>query len=794
MKNSHPKTFLSAIIASTILASLVTVSACSDDTALNKNPSNNQTNNGQQSDVSTDTDDKLDTNPKDTEIPDADSGSIGKDTDEQCAAQNTCGTNCCATGELCLQNNCVVPGDECVHTLQCPSGNICEPTLSRCIPHASQACIYTPDTDIFDPVVLPAWSDAVNPPEPAYKQVMMTPAVVDITGNGTPDIVFSTYAGSNYTTDGILRAIDGRTFDPVFDFVQAERRVKPGTSIAIGDIDSDGNNEIVAVRTGSQGLIAFDDHTTDFAIKWTTDAFFFDAAPALADLNGDGNVEVLAGNRVYDGKTGQLLCANSEVGTGGPIAVDLDNDDILEVVVGNGAFKFESDGQGGYTCPTYWLHEFATGFIGIGDFGTFTGAESKFDQRDGIPEIITVNQAADNQLQLVNGQTGKRIWSATFPTTGHPKFSDADCSRLTGAGPPTVSDFDGDGRADIAMAGACYYLVYKNDGSLLWKMPTRDFSSRITGSSVFDFQGDGRSEVIYADECFLRVYDGKGNGDGTSNVLFQVANTSHTIRELPVIVDVDGDFHADIVVISNDDMPKITNGCRENYPDEFDASGGPVHGVRVIKDRQNRWVSTRPVWNQHAYHVTNVCDGLVDATCIGTANKPGAIPRQQLSNHAMSTLNNFRQNVQGDGLFNAPDLVIMSIESTCSDTGLDLKLTVGNQGDLGVLAGLDIAVYAQISGVEQFVTTLQTTQPLPPGARETLNFAWATTDINRGDDQTFRIRAHADQDENNVGQHNECDESNNTVQIEASCPCRINANDCETGFWCPAERCIAIPG
>ncbi len=785
MKFPSQNRLLTASLLLGFAALFATANACSDDTALNKTPASNNAEADAISDTDAQNNGVSDSGHDTGQVQDIGSDTGGEqDSGPQCAAENICGSGCCTTGELCLQDQCVTPGEACVHTLQCPDGQICEPTLERCIPRTTtQACIYKPETDIFDPVVQVAWLDTPETPAPNYKQIMMTPAVVDITGNGTPDIVFSTYAGTNYTTDGILRAIDGRTYEPVFDFVEPERRVKPGTSIAIGDIDNDGRNEIIAVRTSNQGLIAFDDHETDFAIKWTTDNFGLDAAPALADLNGDGNVELLAGNRVYDGKTGQLLCSNAQVGTGGAIAVDLDGDGKLEVVVGNGAFKFESDGNGGYTCPTYWLHEFATGFIGIGDFGTFTGDQRDFNTRDGVPEIVTVNQAASNQLQLVNGQTGKRIWSVTFPTTGHPLFTDADCSRLTGAGPPTVADFDGDGRADIAMAGACYYLVYQNDGTLLWKMPTRDFSSRITGSSVFDFQGDGRAEVVYADECFLRVYDGQGNGDGTTTELFKVANTSHTIRELPVIVDVDGDFHADIVLISNDDTAKIPAGCREAYPDEFDALGGPGHGIRVIKDRHNRWVSTRPVWNQHAYHVTNVCDGLVDDMCPGTPNTAGAIPRHQIPNFATSNLNNFRQNVQGDGLFNAPDLVITNLEATCTQTGLEIHVTVGNQGDRGVLPGLHIALYADIEGTERFITTLETTQHLPPGARETLSYAWNTEDIARGDGQDFTIRAHADQDEDGNGQHNECIESNNELHIDANCGCRSN-DDCQEGYYC----------
>lgn len=797
------RTLLASFLVLGLSSAFLGIAACSEDTGLNKT-ANNSNNKSDAGDQSQDADHALDvcndsTCASDSGKNDDAQTNTGDTTSETCSAQNQCGPNCCTAGELCLQDQCVTPGDACVHTLQCPPDNICEPTLERCIPKTGQACIYKPETDIFDPVIQTAWVENENTPAPAHKQVMMTPAVVDITGNGTPDIVFTTFAGSQYNLNGILRAVDGRTYEPVFDFVEEERRVNPNAAIALGDIDGDGNNEIVAVRSNGQGLIAFDDHTTDYAIKWVTEDYAAAGdGPALADLNGDGNVEVISRNRVFSGKTGELLCMNTEVSNGAfhSLAVDLDGDGQLEILTGGGAFKFEPDGQGGYNCPTYWKIEKGAGKVGVGDFGTFTGATPDFANRDGFPEVVTIyNSGSETHVQLVNGQNGKSIWSSALPTTGHPIYTDTQCA-TTGAGDPTVADFDGDGRAEVATAGACFYYVFKNDGTMHWRMPTRDFSSRATGSSVFDFQGDGRAEVVYADECFLRVYDGKGNGDGTTDILFEVANTSGTLRELPVIVDVDGDFHADIVLMSNDyGGPNFAAGCAAQWGENFYETGGATHGIRVIKDSQNRWVSTRPVWNQHAYHVTNVCDGLVDATCPGTVNKAGAIPRHQVPNHATSTLNNYRQNVQGDGLFNAPDLVIASIDATCTETGMTIAVTVGNQGDLGVLPGLKVAVYAQIKGDEQLVTILETTQALPPGARETLTFDWATNDPSRGDGTTFNIRAHADQDENATGQHNECIEDNNMLQINTSCGCR-DSNDCESGYYCleSTSLCTKIPG
>ncbi len=781
------------LLSCSALALAVLLAGCSDDVSGKLSSGNNS----DTQDVSPD--DTGNTTPEDTgpscvgpHCQDAGPTDTETDTGPTCAAEQVCGSECCTNEELCIADACVVPGAPCEHNVQCESGEICEPNLGQCIPRSTNACIYRPDTDVFDPVVHVAWvDDPTTTPLPNYNQVMMTPSVVDITGDGIPDIVFSTFQNSAYGSASVLRAVNGRTYEPVFDLVEPEKHVVGATSIAIGDIDGDGKNEIVAVNPAG-GLIAFDDIDTGWAVMWNTAETFAVSwdGPALADLDADGNVEIVFANRVFDAKTGTQLCINAEVSTAanGSIPVDLDGDGMLEVVAGRGAFKFINNQDGTYACPTYWVYEGgASGFPAIGDFGTFTGESPQFDQRDGIPEVIIVH---GSNMRLFNGQTGQLIWAAPLPTEGHPHFAPTTCASGNTAGPPTVADFDGDGQAEVAAAGACFYVVFNNDGSLLWKMATQDQSSRVTGSSVFDFQGDGRAEVIYGDECFLRVYDGKGNGDGTTDILFEVANTSGTTRELPVIVDADGDFSADIVVISNNYSSGIASGCAARWPG-FVEKGGDSRGVRVIKDRENRWVNTRPVWNQHSYSVTNVCDGLVDAMCPGTTNLPGAIPRGQLPNHAMTSLNNFRQNVQGEGIFDAPDLVVLSIAMTCGLDGTQVEVTVANQGDRGVISGIDVALFDH---EDQLITVLQTTTNLLPGGRETLTYHWSNPPVLLGQQGVLTLRAEVDNDGTGLGRSNECREDNNTATAETTCPCSSN-EDCEMGYYCADNgSCRPIPG
>ena len=729
---------------------------------------------------------------------DATGGDGDGDAQADCAPEFICGSSsCCTADELCLSGSCTLPGDPCVHSLECPDDEFCETTIGRCLPDTAGECIFRPDDDSFDPVVEMAWEGGPESPMPQHDQVMMAPSVVDITGDGIPEIVFSTFQGSNYNADSILRAVNGRTYEAVFDLEDPASRVSGASSVAIGDIDGDGRNEIVAVRSGGQGLIVFDDYTTGWEIKWETDDFpmSWDGA-YLADLDGNGSVEVVAGNRVYDGATGDFLCHNTEV-TNTPrnsLTADLNGDGNLEIVAAGGAFRFVRNADGTADCPTKFAYpDGLGGYPAVADFGTFDGNDHRFGDFDGLPEIAVVTYDATASLKLHNGRTGDEIWSATMPVDGHPHYSTAECAGRAGAGPPTIADFNGDGMPNVATAGACFYVVFDELGDLMWRMPTQDFSSRVTGSSVFDFQGNGRAEVVYGDECFLRVYDGTGNGDGTTNVLFEVANTTGTTRELPVIVDVDGDFHADIVLIGNDYAGGITTGCREQW-DGFDELGGPSRGIRVIRDSENRWVSTRPVWNQHAYSVTNVCDGVDDSLCIGVDNRPGAIPSGRINNWDVDYLNNYRQNSQGEGLFHAPDLVITDLQGRCNSEGFTLVVTVANQGSRAVIEGLNVALFAEIDGAEELIAVLQTTELLAPGASETLTYVWDDAPFQVGSGDEVDVFARANDDGTGQRQYRECDETNNERMATAICACATD-DDCEVAHYCADDGvCRPVPG
>ena len=415
----------------------------------------------------------------------------------------------------------------------------------------------------FAPVV--KWS-AAFPQAPTYDQVAMMPAVGDVTGDGRPDVVFSSYVGQNYVSDGILRIYQGDTGAPIASVTDPALRVNPLSSPVLVDLDNEGPAEIVTMLSGG-GLAAFSGsgQLLYSSVPTFTLAPLQGMMPVAADLDQDGLPEIIVGRFVLNHTLSDLTvlgpASGSETDLLGGIVADVNLDGAPEVIVANTIYA----GAGGILHQNLALPGLGT--VGVGNFDA-----------DLFPEIVLVDPFSNGRLYLLDHQMNL-IWGpVAIPTSGSP---------FSNGGPPTIADFDGDGRAEIGVAGDRHYVVFDGDGSILWQQPTQDLSSGFTGSSVFDFEGDGQAEVVYADETALRVYNG---ADGA--VLFSTPHSSITGYELPVIADVDADGAAEIVLVDND------------------AFFGSFTGLRVFEADDDSWVNTRQVWHQHAYDVTSVSDDL----------------------------------------------------------------------------------------------------------------------------------------------------------------------------------------
>ena len=656
-----------------------------------------------------------------------------------CTQDKACGTACCGGAEVCSFQQCVTPGATCIDATECPQNSYCEyalgepgmpggggggscqggvtPATGKCLPQPPECasgmepgpndpitclakCEYKPPVGQFDPVLKYTWGSPAAPN--TQDSVMMAPVVIqldDDTCDGVvderdiPEIVFFTFQTNKYNENGTLHAIsivNGQVVEKWTANAGATSQNHPGRSIAAGNIDGMPGNEIV-VCTIDGRVRAYSATGTEL---WLSAAGTC-SMPSLADLDQDGDVEVVVDSQILDGKTGATVATFNPANTSNVVVSDMDADGKLDIVGARRIYK--ADGT------LLVDSNLVASFPAVGDL-----------DKDGIPEVIAIFNS-NHELRIwrvdPNEPGGFKIVRTGVDINGtlNPALCPANSTGFTqGGGPPTVADFNGDGVPDVAMAGGVGYAVFDgkklmdpavpNAETLLWIRQTQDCSSASTGSSVFDFEGDGKAEVVYADEKMIHVYSGT---DGT--VLYETCNTNGTLYEYPLVADVDSDGQADIVVVSN------------SYSSFTCADGTKTAGVRVFGDKNGNWVRTRRVWNQHGYHVTNV-------------EEDGTIPQVELPNYKQPKLNNFRQNVQPSGEFSAPDLVA-TVFPICGGPAYGLIARVRNIGEASVPAGVNIGFYLDdpaSGGVALPGSPVMTTKVLYPAEAEDVSLPLPT--------------------------------------------------------------------
>lgn len=411
-----------------------------------------------------------------------------------------------------------------------------------------------PSECTVEPTVAPLearveWTWDANPVHPGFHQVMSTPAVADLTdddGDGVvderdvPDVVFTAFADSGYRQEGALVAVSGDDGRTLFSTRGVEGARPWGASgVAVADLDGPA---LLVATTG--GLSCFGPDGTH---RWTTAVPLpadGDGHPATADLDGDGRPEILFGAAVLDADGALLWLGEAGDGAFASFAADLDGDGALEVIAGTTAYE-------------------ASGAVRW-DFGGDGVAAAGDLDGDGLPEVV-VARPDRRRVEVLDGD-GERLWTAPLDDADGPA-----------GGAPVLADFDGDGLAEVGIASQRAYYVLDGDGRLLWRAPIRDDSSRGVGSTVFDFDRDGFAEVVVADEETLWVLDG---ATGATELAWR-AHSSGTLREYPVVADVDGDGAAEVVVPAND----------------YAFAGS--RGIAALGGREP-WPQARRTWEQYA--------------------------------------------------------------------------------------------------------------------------------------------------------------------------------------------------
>jgi hypothetical protein len=714
-----------------------------------------------------------------------------------CPSEIRCGQNqevCCDDGQVCLASQCVTPTGPCIDSFDCQEGEFCEPTLDQCLPQP----------DPLDCQILPDFQDIEVTLEWSFEseQIISMPAVGDIDGDMQPEVVVSTYFatdpnGSTAEFYGNIIVLDGTTGQEQFRVIHNPGAGSFGSysrsTVGISDVDGNGLADVVYVGRPQVNIPPFANNSSLIhaingvgQLLWTSHApdgspyfiYVRHGAPVFANFDDDDASEIVYGTTVLDndgtvvfdqdyfvGATnfrGGVYGSNGDYRGGISAVADLTGDGYPEIISGRQAWTVSWDqpamGPPNVQLTLLWEYIGPDGYPAIADL-----------DQDGDPEVVLVGdpgpygagQVLDGQIIVLNGATGQ-LWCGVDPTDAlcqaNPSLRTQPIYIPGGGrgGPPTIADFDGDGRPEIAVAGGSSYSVYDinrmgevvvqpagnpppgaGDIYVRWTSATRDQSSNTTGSSVFDFQGDGIAEVIYADECYLRVYAGD-----TGNIILEEQNSSATIHEYPIVVDVDDDGNSELLVVANDSNAQADCGSIPGYVAR--------RGLFVYGDVNDQWVRTRQVWNQHTYHVTN-------------STSTGLTPPVLSNNWEEPRLNNYRQNFQGSGVFNAPDLEVnLSVGlANCLEMEYEVIATIRNTGSIGVPAGINVSLYRGTNAMGQLVSTQPTVVPLLPGAQT--NISWLEQTTPTGTDYFVVV--------DDVAAVAECIEDNNTALASAvACP------------------------
>jgi hypothetical protein len=333
-------------------------------------------------------------------------------------------------------------------------------------------------------------------------------------------------------------------------------------SVAVADLNGDGDLDVVVANTSTVGmLLGNGDGTLQSAITYPAGSI--QSSIAVADFRGDGRLDVVtSGESSTVPFAASVLLGNgaggfqppAEYGSGGvddnSVAVaDVNGDGNPDIVVANWG-----GGTGGGAIGV---------LLGNGD-GTFKPAVTYNSAGGTANAVVIADLRNDGKLDLLVADTNCNSCSTsviavllgngdgTFqPATTYGTGGTGGGEGLFGGESLAVADVNGDGKPDVAVVNSqsntVAVLLGNGDGTFQPAVTYSTGGSYPDAVAIADLNGDGKLDLVVVNQSEGTAAVLLGNGDGT----FQAAVTFSTGGTEPnsvVAADLNGDGRPDLIV------------------------------------------------------------------------------------------------------------------------------------------------------------------------------------------------------------------------------------------------------
>ena len=317
---------------------------------------------------------------------------------------------------------------------------------------------------------------------------------------------------------------------------------------AYGDIDGDGQPEIVVTNHGltSGGFIYAFRMNGDIVPGFPINHGYSSRTPVLADLNGDGAMEIIVNKRLSSAGEVWVYKGNGTVYPGWPKPIghvpassaavgDLTGDGVPEIVAESYtalyAWKANGDTLPGFP---FYMPNSAT--------NSYSSPVLADIDHDGYKDIVF-------GTHVLTG--GGYVFALKKDGTQLPGWPQATSQWIYG--PPAVAYIDADTVLDIAIGDqvlsgtpADYLYAWNANGSPLQGFPVGPLNAINNQVAIGDVNNDGMMELIVDDNTSAGVYLGF-NHNGAPLAGWPITATGTTFFNMPCLADVNHDDTLDIV-------------------------------------------------------------------------------------------------------------------------------------------------------------------------------------------------------------------------------------------------------